>query len=63
MAPSSRPLIDVESPFSIRVQWARRHAINGVKEDWNRLVRIAHGRRPNDSNFQAPELLTGDELP
>jgi len=59
----SHPLLDINSSVSIRAQWARQHAIYGIKEEWNRLVRLAYGRPPDDRSFlDAPELIKGDEL-
>lgn len=50
--------LNTNSPVSIRDQWARQHAIQGVQEDWNHLVQeyIPVPR-------QSPLLLDGDELP
>ncbi|KAK4161764.1 hypothetical protein QBC43DRAFT_337014 [Cladorrhinum sp. PSN259] len=31
-------LLDINSPISIRAQWARQHAIYGIKEAWNKLL-------------------------
>lgn len=56
------PLLDISSPVSIRAQWARQHAIYGIKEEWNKLVRLAHGRRPDDRGLDLPELIKGDTL-
>ncbi|KAK6211335.1 putative amine oxidase [Colletotrichum tabaci] len=56
------PLLDISSPVSIRAQWARQHAIYGIKEEWNKLVRLAHGRRPDDEGLDLPELIEGDTL-
>ena len=47
----SHPLLDINSSVSIRAQWARQHAIYGIKEEWNRLVRLAYGRPPDDRSF------------
>ena len=56
------PLLDIVSPISIRAQWARQHAIYGIKEEWNKLVRVAYGRRPDDKSLDVPELIKGDTL-
>jgi len=57
------PLLDINSPVSsIRAQWARQHAIYGIKEEWNKIVRLAYGRPPNDKSFDVPELIKGDTL-
>lgn len=63
MATHSRRLLDIDSPISIRAQWARQHAIYGVRDEWNKIVRLAYGHRPDDENFDAPELIKGDDLP
>ena len=56
------PLLNIHSDISIRAQWARQHAIYGIKEEWNKLVRLAYGRRPDDKSLDVPELVKGDTL-
>ncbi|KAJ0162874.1 putative bifunctional amine oxidase [Colletotrichum tanaceti] len=56
------PLLDISSPISIRAQWARQHAVYGIQEEWNKLVRLAYGRRPDDERSDLPELMDGDTL-
>lgn len=63
MAAPHRRLLDITSPVSIRAQWARQHAIYGVQDEWNKIVRLAYGHAPDDEDFEAPELIKGDDLP
>jgi hypothetical protein len=61
-ATMGRPLLDIKSRIPIRAQWARQHAIYGIQEEWNKLVRLAYGRRPDDKSLDVPELIKGDTL-
>lgn len=67
MSTENRPLIDKNSPLSIRTQWARRHAIYGVKDEWNKLVSLAVGGQPDNGpggGWGDPDdlFIHGDEL-